>query len=394
MLKIERSVQVLLICIFVAMLGLGIMSPILPLYASDLGATLVQVGLLSSAWSIARLIFTAPAGRYSDKGSKKKVIMFGLLSYAVVSFMYIFAWDFTSLVTIRFLHGIGSAMTMPIAMAYGAELAPRGREGRYMGFMNLSMFAGMGFGPYIGGSLTDFFGTKSAAFYAMGGLTALSFLLVLAFLPDERITREAKERPHPSFRKVLSNRLIRAAFIYRAVGALGRGSVMGFLSLYLSIPVAEGGLGLSYSMIGLILSVSQLVSAFSQGPFGELADRHNKIALTVIGGVLGSVGLLLIPLTHNMWEAIGAQMVFTVGGALGMPALTALVAIEGRELGIGTTMSVLQSAMSVGMIAGPLASGILGDMFGLRIIFVIGSSITLLGTALFYVLQRSPDRKL
>ncbi|HUS77784.1 MAG TPA: MFS transporter, partial [Patescibacteria group bacterium] len=217
--------------------------------------------------------------------------------------------------------------------------------------------------------------------------------LVLVFLPDERITDEARERPRPSFGKVLSNKLLRAAFIYRAVGALGRGSVMGFLSIYLSIPVAEGGLGLSLSMIGLILSVSQLVSAFSQGPFGELADRYNKIGLTVLGGVLGSVGLLLIPLTNNVWEVIGAQLVFTVGGALGMPALTALVAIEGRELGIGTTMSVLQSAMSVGMIAGPLASGILGDMFGLRIIFVIGSSITLLGTALFYVLQRSPDRK-
>ncbi|MBC8498538.1 MFS transporter [Candidatus Bathyarchaeota archaeon] len=79
MLKIERSIQILLVCIFVAMLGLGIISPIMPLYASDLGANLVQIGLLSSAWSISRLVFTAPAGRYSDRGSKKRVIMAGLL---------------------------------------------------------------------------------------------------------------------------------------------------------------------------------------------------------------------------------------------------------------------------------------------------------------------------
>nr|MQY83493.1 MFS transporter [archaeon] len=98
------------------MLGLGIISPIMPLYASDLGANLVQIGLLSSAWSISRLIFTAPAGRYSDRGSKKRVIMAGLLVYAVISFLYVLAWDFTSLISIRFLHGLGSAMTMPIAM--------------------------------------------------------------------------------------------------------------------------------------------------------------------------------------------------------------------------------------------------------------------------------------
>ena len=388
MLKIERSIQILLVCIFVAMLGLGIISPILPLYASDLGATLIQIGLLSSAWSISRLIFTAPAGRYSDRGSKKRVIMAGLLVYAVISFLYTLAWDFTSLVAIRFLHGLGSALTMPIAMAYGAALAPRGREGRYMGLMTSSMFAGMGLGPYLGGTLTDVFGTKSVAFYAMGGLSALSLVLVTLFLPDERVESEEGDRPRPSFITVLSVRILRAAFIYRVVGALGRGSVMGFLSMYLSNSVAEGGLGISYSMVGLILSVSQLASALLQSPFGVLADRYDKIRLVLLGGVLGALGLALIPMASNTWQAMAAQLVFTCGGALGMPALTAIVAIEGREIGMGTTMSVLQSSMSLGMIAGPLLSGILGDLFGLKIIFLIGSAIYLLGTAAFYVLQR------
>ena len=388
MLKIERSIQILLVCIFVAMLGLGIISPILPLYASDLGATLIQIGLLSSAWSISRLIFTAPAGRYSDRGSKKRVIMAGLLVYAVISFLYTLAWDFTSLVAIRFLHGLGSALTMPIAMAYGAALAPRGREGRYMGLMTSSMFAGMGLGPYLGGTLTDVFGTKSVAFYAMGGLSALSLVLVTLFLPDERVESEGGDRLRPSFITVLSVRILRAAFIYRVVGALGRGSVMGFLSMYLSNSVAEGGLGISYSMVGLILSVSQLASALLQSPFGVLADRYDKIRLVLLGGVLGALGLALIPMASNTWQAMAAQLVFTCGGALGMPALTAIVAIEGREIGMGTTMSVLQSSMSLGMIAGPLLSGILGDLFGLKIIFLIGSAIYLLGTAAFYVLQR------
>jgi DHA1 family multidrug resistance protein-like MFS transporter len=388
MAQMERAVHILLICIFTAMLGLGIMSPIMPLYASDLGATLAQIGFLSSAWSISRLIFTAPAGRYSDQSSKKKVIMVGLFVYAVISIMYTFAWDFTSLVAIRFLHGLGSALSMPIAMAYGAELAPEGKEGRYMGMMTMSMFAGMGLGPYIGGSLTDFFGFKEVAFYAMGGLSGLSFLLTMIFLPDDKGRSERRVGPRPSFRKVLSNRLLRAAFIYRMVGALGRGSVMSFLSMFLSMSIAEGGLGISFSQIGLILSVSQLISAFLQRPFGDMADRYNKVGLILLGGFLGASGLALIPLTHNMWEAFAAQLLFMVGGALGMPAMTAIVTIEGREIGLGTTMSVLQSSMSLGMIAGPLASGILGDLFGLKLIFMIGSLINFIGTAIFYVLQR------
>jgi len=74
-----------------------------------------------------------------------------------------------------------------------------------------------------------------------------------------------------------------------------------------------------------------------------------------------------------------------------MPALTAIVAIEGREIGVGTTMSVLQSAMSLGMIAGPLLSGFLVDIYGIKPIFFVSGFITLMGTAAFWVIQRSGE---
>lgn len=382
-----RTIQVLLVCVFTAMLGLGIVSPIMPLYAESLGATFIQIGLLSSAWSISRLVFTPPAGRLADTRSKKMIIAGGLAVYMVVSILYTFAWDFPSLVSIRFLHGLGSAMAMPIAYAYAAELAPEGKEGRYMGTMNLAMFAGMGLGPFIGGYLTDAF-SLSAPFYVMSAMTALSLLLTLLLLPEERRRTAAERRPSPSFRKVLSNRLLRAAFIYRAVGALGRGSIMGFLSIFISGSPDIGGLGLPVSMAGLILSVGQVSTAVLQRPFGDLADRYSKVRLILVGGVLGAVGYALLPTAHTALEVMVARLVVSAGGALGMPALTAIVTIEGRELGLGTTMSVLQSAMSIGMIVGPLLSGFIVDLIGLNMVFYVGGLIGLAGTAAFYLMQR------
>ena len=120
----NKGLQVLQLSIFVAMLGLGIVGPIMPIYAETFGATFIQIGLLSSAWSISRFLFATPAGRLSDSSSKKLVIQGGLLVYTVVSLLYIFAADFNQLLVFRFIHGIGSAMASPIAMAYAAELAP------------------------------------------------------------------------------------------------------------------------------------------------------------------------------------------------------------------------------------------------------------------------------
>ncbi|MCW4051444.1 MAG: MFS transporter [Candidatus Bathyarchaeota archaeon] len=382
----ERAIQALLVSIFVAMLGLGIVGPIMPLYAEDLGATFTQIGLLSSAWSISRFIFSAPAGRLSDSVSKKKVIMGGLLIYAVVSLLYIVAWDFNTLLAFRFIHGIGSAMSMPVAMAYAAELAPKGNEGKYMGNVTMAMFGGMGLGPLIGGTLTDKF-SLSAPFYVMCAMTAFSLVLVLMFLPESQIAVPGKNKPRPSFKKVLSNRILLASFVFRAINALGRGAIMGFLTIFMATSIAEGGLGLSVTAAGTVLSVGQLTSAILQRPCGTLADRYNKNLLIISGGLVSALGMFSFPFTHTFWQVLGARLLFSSGSALMTPSISAIAAIEGREYGIGTTMSVLQSAMSLGMMAGPLLSGILADMFSLKPIFYVGSGISLFGVFIFTAIQ-------
>jgi MFS family permease len=119
-----------------------------------------------------------------------------------------------------------------------------------------------------------------------------------------------------------------------------------------------------------------------------MADRYNKKMLIIIGGLISALGMFSFPFTSNFWEVLGARLLFSIGSAIMLPSITAIAAIEGRELGIGTTMSVLQSAMSLGMMAGPLVSGILADLFSLAPIFYVGSGISLIGIGFFVVLSR------
>ncbi len=369
------------------MLGLGVVSPIMPLYAESLGATFTQIGLLSSAWSISRFLFSAPAGALSDMISRKKVIMAGLGGYAIVSLLYIVAWDFTSLIAFRFLHGIGSAMAIPVAMAYAADLAPKGEEGKYMGTMNLAMFGGMGIGPLLGGTLTDMF-DLSAPFYLMCAGTAISLLMVLIFLPD---TKQApilgQEKARPSFRKVLTNRLLLANFVFRAVNSLGRGAIFGFLTIYISNSISDGGLGLSVTIAGTVLSVGQLANAALQQPCGLLADKYDKKLLIIGGGILSTIGMAGFPLSTTFWHLMAARLTFSLGSALMTPAMSAIEAIEGRKYGIGTTMSVMQSSMSLGNMAGPLLTGILADIFTLKPIFYLGSIVSVLGLVIYMIIR-------
>ncbi len=378
----DRTINILGVIIFTAMLGLGILGPILPLYANELGATMTQIGFLTSAWSLSRLIFTAPMGRYSDKSSKKRVIVIGLLIYCLVSLFYAFSWNFTSLIVIRILHGLGSAMAMPVATAYGAEIAPKGKEGQYMGVLNLAMMAGFAFGPFLGGTLTDY-ASKEAAFYAMAFLTGISLVLAIKFLPD--IQFESRKKAQVPFRDVLKNKQMSTMLMYSFISALAMTSIFGFLSMYLSQPLTAGGLGLSISSIGLVLSVGQFVSASLQKEFGKLADKYSKRTLILISGLTGAIGVFMFPFMTDSTGIMITQLIFVCGLTLGMPAMNAIVAIAGREIGTGTAISALQSSNSLGNIIGPLAAGVLLDRMGFTSIFYFAGVIMLISVAVFYI---------
>ncbi len=382
----DRTINILAVIIFTAMLGLGILGPILPIYANDLGATMTQIGMLTSAWSLSRLIFTAPMGSYADRSSKKRVIIVGLGIYSLVSVFYAFSWNFTSLVSVRILHGMGSAMAMPVATAYGAEIAPKGKEGQYMGVLNLAMMAGFAFGPFLGGTLTDI-ASKETAFYAMAGLTGISLLLAIFFLPDVEFT--TKKRAAASFRQVFSNKMLTTMIWYSFVSTLAIASVFGFLSMYLSQPVESGGMALSISTIGIVMSVGQFISASLQREFGKLADRYDKKRIIMASGLIGAFGILLFPLMTGTAGIFAAQLIFICGLTLGSPAINAIVAIAGREIGTGTAISALQSGNSLGNILGPLAAGMLLDSLGFATIFNISGVILVVSVAMFYVMTRN-----
>ena len=154
--------------------GVGIVVPLLPIYASNLGASGVYIGLIFGAFSISRTFFLPYFGRQADKKGRKPFIIIGLFAYTVVSLAFILSNSVESLIAIRFLHGIASAMIMPAVQAYVGDITPSGQEGFTMGLFNMSMFLGLSIGPLIGGVIRDHF-SLDTSFLSMGLLTFLGF---------------------------------------------------------------------------------------------------------------------------------------------------------------------------------------------------------------------------
>jgi MFS family permease len=377
-----NAFRVLSLSIFMAMIGLGIISPILPNYASDLGASGLMIGLIYSSFSLSRAILQTPIGWLADHYSKKKIIVVGLGAYTLTSFLYTLVTTPETLILVRFVHGIGSAMVMPVAMAYAMELTPKGLEGRYMGYMNTAIFSGYGVGPMLGGYIYENYSTFSV-FNAMSALVSLSLILTFFIVPEEKTLDLNVNRSKVSFRMILANKRLRGTFVYRMINAMGRGTIMGFLPLF-----AVQVLNIPGTFIGLILSLGIFATALLQSPMGVLADRYNKALMLYMGGITSSLGYFYLIRTNSISELFISRLIISAGGALSIPALTAIVAEEGKTLGSGSTMGVYSTAMSFGQILGPILTGFLLDLYGMNAVFDFTGLIGILSVLSFYILSR------
>ncbi|MFH1653371.1 MAG: MFS transporter [Pseudomonadota bacterium] len=381
----NRIFNTLLISVFTSMIGLGVIYPLIPTLAKNMGATGLYLGLVISAFSISRLILMPIIGRLSDKHSKKKFILTGLFLYSACSLLYLLAENVFGLVLARLLQGVSSAMVVPVAMAYIAQLTKHGKEGKTMGTFSMALFLGWATGPLLGGFVNQKFGFN-AVFYCMAIFALIAFSLCLFLLPDIKIGLDKENKiPLASFRKIIFHSKVLPLIIFRIFSALGRGGIMAFIPLYaakINIPTDK---------IGIIISLNVYFMAIFQRPFGKLADRFNRFHLVLIGMIVMAASLFLIPSCKNFIELVMVNCLLGLGGAISMSSSTAMAANAGRSLGMGSTMGIFSTAMSIGMTIAPLIAGIIFDLMGINFLFTFFGASLILGTIIIYIIYNLMD---
>ena len=158
----KKIFATLFFAIFATVTGVGIVVPLLPVYAHDLGASGFLIGMIFGAFSLARALCLPYFGRLSDVKGRKPLIVPGLLAYAIISLGFIFFKEINALIVLRFFQGIASAMLMPVIQAYIGDITPAGNESFSMGLFNMSMFSGLSLGPLLGGVIHDRFSLETS----------------------------------------------------------------------------------------------------------------------------------------------------------------------------------------------------------------------------------------
>ena len=372
----------------VAMIGLGIIWPLIPVYAVELGAGGFLVGLIIASFNVSRTLVSPFAGRLSDRWGRKKFIVTGLFAYAIISVLYVLPAHAETLIFVRFFHGLASVLVVPIAMALAADIAPKQKLGLYMGTLNMAVMIGLGIGPVLGGTIRDHFG-MNAAFYAMGALALLTCILVLIFIPSDYQSHGSGESQKiSSIRKILTHRAVLGIFMMRFFAASGQGAVYTFL------PIFALELNLTSSQVGVILAANIFIIAFLQRVCGTLADRVNPKYFVILGTFASGMTVFGMPFVEGFMMILLLNILMGMANGFALPGGLVITGQLGRTMGMASLMTITDAAWSLGMIVSPILSGIVLDVFGLSYVFIVGSLLILTGSAIVTLFLRDyqPER--
>jgi DHA1 family multidrug resistance protein-like MFS transporter len=330
-------------------LGLSIISPVLPDYAKSFNIPVELVGWAVAAFAAARLVMDIPAGVLADRFGRKRNMIFGLTLIIVSSIAAGTAESYLWLVFARIAEGLGSALYVTAATTWVAQVSAGEYRGRYMSLYTGLLFAGTAFGPTIGGYVAAHFGLP-APFFAYA---VFAFVGLMATLPlKEPVDTAETTRANVSMKDVpgvlsngpfmLVNLSVLALFFLRS------GVRSTLVPLY-----ASENLGLAHDRIGLLLTVAAIVTAALTFPSGRLSDRVGRKRPIMACLFLSAVAVLLIPLQHGLASLAGVMAFYGLATGLqgSIAAWPADVAPKGK---LGTAMGVYREIGDLGIFMGPI----------------------------------------
>lgn len=361
LLRNRGALLLLMFNIFLVFTGIGLVVPILPTYMTELHISGSTVGMLVAAFSLTQLLFSPVAGRLSDSLGRKKIIVAGMLIFALSEWLFGAVSAPYLLFAARMLGGIGAALIMPSVMAYTADVTSTEERAKGMGFINAAITTGFIIGPGIGGIIAEY-GIR-VPFYAAavaGGIAAVITLLIL----PESLTADKRTVSKSAPNKNLSVQLLQSykepyflSLIIVFVASFGLANYETVFGLFV-----DHKFGFTPKDIAYIITFGSIAGAVVQATiFGWILNRFGERNVISFSLITAGLFIFLTLFVHKYWLIVVVTFIVFLAMDILRPAISTQMSKVAPEQQ-GYVAGLNSAFTSLGNIAGPIVAGFLFDI--------------------------------
>jgi len=341
-----------------------------------------EIGLVTTVFIIAGVIFRSLTGKWLDERSRSKIICYSLLLFTICSVLYLFVHNIYSLLLLRIVHGIGFGIAATATAAIVIELIPANRKGEGIGYFSLFLSLAMIIGPALGLTVASRF-NDTVLFLLCSLLSLLSLLCAVTTRIPPHIRNGKPERSW-SWRKFIEPKAIPIS-LAGCVLAFSYGAISTFISIY----AKEIGIEQMASYFFIVFAVAILLSR----PFtGRLFDRVGPHVLVYPGIGLFVTGMILLSLATSTTLFLLSGSIIGLGFGALLPSLQT-IAIQAAPAGRrGLATSTYFVLFDTGYGLGSYILGVIAARTNYHTMYLIGGIVVAGAAVIYYFLhhRKSP----
>lgn len=375
--KRNATLFLLLLNLFIAFLGIGLVIPVLPTIMNELHLSGTMVGYLVSAFAISQLLVSPLAGRWVDQFGRKRMIIFGLILFSLSELLFGLGKVVEMLFASRLLGGISAAFIMPAVTAFIADITTLETRSKAMGYMSAAISTGFIIGPGIGGFLAEI-GSR-VPFFAASIIALVAALLSAFVLTEPKRHKQALVKEKTTGLKRIFNPLYFIALIVIFISSFGLAAFDSLFSLFV-----DHKFGFTPKDIAIIITGGGIVGAIAQVVFFDFLTRKwGEIKLIRYALVVSAILVYVTTVVTEYYHILLVTIFVFIGFDLMRPAVTSYLSkVAGDEQGFISGMNSMFT--SFGNVFGPIVGGFLFDI-DLDYPFYFAAIALIVGIVLTYV---------
>ena len=360
-------------------------SPVLPLFARQLGAGPSLIGLIVGASTITGIFLKYPAGVLSDLWGRRPILLAASAVFGAFPFAYLPISSLSALGAARFAHGTATAVFGPVGSATVSDLAPIAARGRWLATMSSAQGLGQAAGPILAGYLMSAAGF-GRVFIVSGVIGALGAAILASSQWPERLLVVRPGRFIATARLALTDHRILTVSFAQASQFYLNGIIAAFLPIYAADVAGLGGFG-----IGVLIGLQTAATLLSRPLFGLVSDRIGRRPLIVAGLLTCTACVFGLSFVERAWLLALTVAVYGGGLALTTSATAAQITDFTRDARFGAAHGIFGTIYDIGDAFGPIAAGLLVATIGITSAFRTTALITLVLVIMFSQLARRWD---
>ncbi len=382
--RLQHNGPFLMLCLtgFVVFFSSHLRLPVMPLYATSLGADPAQVGMINGAFTLTAGLLSIPAGMLADHIGRKLPVIMGGLAIALSSLLIPLCREPLQMAVVYVLFGVGLAAFAPAMLSLVADVVPPEKFGQAYGWYTTAGYFAMTLGPAMGGFLAGSTGLP-AVFLISGGLSLAVTLFAVLLLPKGMSGhRSDMHAVLGSSVLLLRNHFFQACLLATIGSCVGYGVFLTFL------PLSAVSYGLDPAQVGVLFAVQAMTNVVCRVPIGIIADKIDKRWIVAVGLAILALALAALGQAAQLRYMLLCTVALGIGMALIYTAVGALIAGQVAVLQRGLAMGMYHSCVFLGMMAGSTTMGIALKTISFSVCYGVTGGVVLLALLWFMMLSR------